>query len=169
MPNHTIFDERPESQDRAICQLQSMGYQYVPRAEAEQKRGRLSHVVFPDVMREFMRGQSFRYQDKMTPFSERSIKAAIDELDVLLERGLMYAGKSIYDSLIFGKSCEEDLYDGARQSFDLFYIDWEYPENNIWQVTDEFSVGKTGSLPAPTLLSLSTGFHWLSLNARNPA
>jgi hypothetical protein len=30
-----------------------MGYQYIPRAEAEQKRGRLSNVLFPDVMREF--------------------------------------------------------------------------------------------------------------------
>ena len=71
MPDHTIFNERPESQDRAIRQLQAMGYQYIPRAEAEQKRGQLSYVLFPDVMREFMSSQSFRYRDKMTPFSDR--------------------------------------------------------------------------------------------------
>lgn len=158
MPDHTIFNERPESQERAIRQLQAMGYQYVPRAEAEQKRGRLSGVVFPDVMREFMGGQSFRYREKMTPFSERSIKRAIDELDVPLERGLQYAGKSIYDSLIFGKSCEEDLYDGARQSFDLKYIDWENPENNIWQVTDEFSVERlNGKFVRPDIVILING------------
>lgn len=61
MPNHTIFNERPESQDRALKELQAMGYQYIPRAEAEQKRGRLSHVLFPDVMREFLSSQSFLY------------------------------------------------------------------------------------------------------------
>ena len=53
MPSHQIFNERPESQDRALRELQAMGYQYIPRAEAEQKRGHLSHVLFPDVMREF--------------------------------------------------------------------------------------------------------------------
>ena len=47
MPHHQIFNERPESQDRALKELQAMGYQYIPRAEAEQKRGHLSHVLFP--------------------------------------------------------------------------------------------------------------------------
>ena len=58
MPSHQIFNERPESQDRALRELQAMGYQYIPRAEAEQKRGHLSHVLFPDVMREFLASQS---------------------------------------------------------------------------------------------------------------
>jgi hypothetical protein len=60
MPDHTIFNERPESQNRAIQQLQNMGYSYVPRAEAEKKRGRLSKVLFPDVMREFLASQSYQ-------------------------------------------------------------------------------------------------------------
>ena len=34
MPSHQIFNERPESQDRALKELQAMGYQYIPRAEA---------------------------------------------------------------------------------------------------------------------------------------
>lgn len=158
MPDHTIFNERPESQDRAIRQLQAMGYQYIPRAEAEQKRGRLSSVVFPDVMKEFMSGQSFRYREKMTSFSDRSIYTAIRDLDVLLERGLMYASKTIYDSLLFGKSCEEELFDGGRQSFDLSYIDWENPEKNIWQVTDEFSVERqNGKFARPDIVILING------------
>ncbi len=158
MPNHTIFNERPESQDRAIRQLQAMGFQYVPRAEAEQKRGRLSNVVFPDAMREFLSSQSFRYSEKMTSFSERSIGVAIRDLDVVLEKGLMYASKTIYDSLIFGKSCEEELFDGGHQSFDLSYIDWEHPEKNIWQVTDEFSVERSnGKYARPDIVILING------------
>jgi len=158
MPDHTIFNERPESQDRVLRQLQKMGYHYIPRAEAEQKRGRLSNVVFPDVMREFMSSQSFRYRDKMTPFSDRSIGTAIRDLDVLLERGLMYASKHVYDSLLFGKSCEEELFDGGRQSFDLSYIDWENPEKNIWQVTDEFSVERqNGKFARPDIVILVNG------------
>lgn len=158
MPNHTIFNERPESQDRAIRQLQAMGYQYIPRAEAEQKRGRLSGILFPDVMREFMSAQSFRYREKMTPFSDRSIGMAIRDLDYPLVSGLMSVSKMIYDSLLFGKSCEEELFDGGRQSFDLSYIDWENPENNIWQVTDEFSVERqNGKFARPDIVILING------------
>lgn len=158
MPDHTIFNERPESQDRAIRQLQAMGYQYIPRAEAEQKRGRLSNVLFPDVMREFLSSQSFRYREKMTPFSERSIGAAIRDLDFPLVSGLMTASKNIYDNLLNGKSCEEELFDGGRQSFDLNYINWDEPDKNIWQVTDEFSVERSnGKYARPDIVILING------------
>ena len=158
MPNHQIFNERPESQDRALKELQAMGYQYIPRAEAEQKRGRLSHVLFPDVMREFLSSQSFTYRDKQTPFPDEAIGDAIRELDVQLDRGLMFASKSIYDRLIYGKSCDVHLYDGNVQSFDISYIDWEHPENNIWQVTDEFSVERSnGKFARPDIVLLVNG------------
>ena len=158
MPNHQIFNERPESQDRALKELQAMGYQYIPRAEAEQKRGRLSHVLFPDVMREFLSSQSFVYRGKKTPFPDDAIGDAIRELDVQLDRGLMFASKAIYDRLIYGKSCDVHLYDGNLQSFDISYIDWEHPENNIWQVTDEFSVERTnGKYARPDIVLLVNG------------
>ncbi len=158
MPNHLIFNERPESQDRALKELQAMGYQYIPRADAEQKRGHLSRVLFPDVMREFLSSQSFFYRGKRTPFPDEAIGEAIRELDAPLERGLMFASKTIYDRLIYGKSCEVHLYDGNTQSFDITYIDWEHPENNIWQVTDEFSVERTnGKYARPDIVLLING------------
>lgn len=158
MPNHQIFNERPESQDRALKELQAMGYQYIPRAEAEQKRGHLSHVLFPDVMREFLASQSYIYRGKQMPFPEDAIAEAIRELDAPLERGLMFSSKVIYDRLIYGKSCDVNLYDGNTQSFDIAYIDWEHPENNIWQVTDEFSVERTnGKYARPDIVILVNG------------
>lgn len=167
MLDHTIFNERPESQDRAIRQLQAMGYQYIPRAEAEQKRGWLSQVVFSDVMREFLSSQSFRYREKMTPFSERSIGAAIRDLDFPLVSGLMTASKNIYDSLLYGKSCEEELFDGNRQSFDLNYINWDEPEKNIWQVTDEFSVERAnGKYVRPDIVILVNGIPLVAIECK---
>ena len=158
MPNHKIFNERPESQDRALKELQAMGYQYIPRAEAEQKRGHLAHVIFPDVMREFLASQSFTYREKQTPFPDEAIGDAIRELDAPLERGLMFASKAIYDRLIYGKSCDVHLYDGNTQSFDISYIDWEHPEKNIWQVTDEFSVERNnGKYARPDIVILVNG------------
>ena len=147
MLDHTIFNERPESQDRAIKELQEMGYQYIPRAEAEKKRGHLSRVLFPDVIHEFLSSQSFTYRGKVCPFPDDAIGEAIRELDAPLEKGLMYASKAVYDRLVYGKSCEIHLYDGNAQSFDISYIDWEHPEKNIWQVTEEFSVLPGGHRP----------------------
>ena len=156
--DHTIFDERPESQERAIAELRSMGYAYVPRAEAEKKRGSLNKVLFPDELRRFLGSQTFSYRGKNTAFSERTIGAAIRALDVTLERGLMSASKTIYDMLLLGRSYEETLYDGAKQSFDLPFIDWEQPEKNIWQVTDEFSVERdNGMYVRPDIVLLVNG------------
>lgn len=158
MPDYTIFDERPESQDRAITVLEKLGYQYIPRSQAEILRGRLSNVLFPEILREFLHRQSFVYRGKQTPFSDRSIGKAINDIDVPLVSGLMSASKTIYDMLLSGNSYEEELFDGGRQSFDLKFIDWEYPENNIWHVTDEFSVERpNGKYARPDIVLLING------------
>ncbi|WP_449240991.1 type I restriction endonuclease subunit R [Desulfoscipio gibsoniae] len=158
MSNHTIFDERPESQDRAIEVLEKLGYQYIPRSQAEALRGRLSNVLFPEVLREFLQRQSFVYRGRQMPFSDRSIGKAINDIDVPLVSGLMSASKTIYDLLLSGNSYGEDLFDGDRQSFDLKFIDWEQPENNIWQVTDEFSVERpNGKYVRPDIVLLVNG------------
>jgi len=158
MPDHTIFNERPESQERAIKVLEKLGYQYIPRSQAEAWRGRLSTVIFPEVLRDFLRRQSFVYRGKQTPFSDRSIGKAINDIDAPLVSGLMSASKTIYDMLVSGNSYEEELYDGGRQSFDLRFIDWENPGNNIWQFTDEFSVERpNGKYARPDIVVLVNG------------
>lgn len=158
MTNHTIFNERPESQERAIKLLEKLGYTYIPRSQADALRIRPSGVLIPEVLREFLSRQSFDYRGKQTPFSERSIGKAIAELDQPLVSGLMSASKSIYDMLIMGNSYEEELFDGGRQSFDLKFIDWERPENNIWQVTEEFSVERqNGKFARPDIILMVNG------------
>lgn len=158
MPDHTMFDERPESQNRAIKVLEKLGYQYIPRSQAEILRGRLSNVLFPEVLREFLQRQSFVYRGKRTPFSGRPIGKAINDIDAPLVAGLMPASKTVYDLLISGNSYDEELFDGRRQSFDLKFIDWEQPENNIWQVTDEFSVERpNGKYARPDIVLLING------------
>lgn len=63
MPNHMIFNERPECQDRLISFLQKMGYEYVSRSEAEQKRGSLSKVIFTDELIRFLNKQSYKFKN----------------------------------------------------------------------------------------------------------
>ncbi|MGL4485112.1 MAG: type I restriction endonuclease subunit R [Anaerovoracaceae bacterium] len=162
MPNHKIFNERPECQDRLIKVLEKMGYTYVSRSEAEAKRGFLSRVLFEDELIKFLKSQSYNFKGHEYPFSGESIGKAVNALDASLLQGLMIASKEVYNLLTLGISLEEsiaiDREMPVKQSFDLNYIDFENLEKNIWQVTEEFSVERSnGSYARPDVVLLING------------
>lgn len=162
MPNHLIFNERPECQDRVISFLQKMGYTYVSRSEAEQKRGSLSKVIFTDELIRFLNKQTYRYKNFELNFSGKSIQRAVNALDASLLQELSMASKEIYNLLTLGISVEENVVIDqdvpVRQSFDLSYIDFDYPANNIWQVTEEFSVERpNGQYARPDVVIMVNG------------
>ncbi len=162
MLNHQIFNERPECQDRLVNFLQKMGYTYISRSEAEQKRGSLSKVIFTDELIRFLKMQTYRYKGYEFQFSAESISRAVNALDASLLQGLSLASKEIYNLITLGISLEEtitiDKDVPARQSFDLSYIDFENPANNIWQVTEEFSVERSnGQYARPDVVIMVNG------------
>ena len=162
MPNHMIFNERPECQDRVISFLQKMGYEYVSRSEAEQKRGSLSKVIFTDELIRFLKKQTYKFKNYELNFSGESIQRAVNALDASLLQGLAMASKEIYNLLTLGISVEESVVIDkdvpVRQSFDLSYIDFEHPANNIWQVTEEFSVERSnGQYARPDVVIMVNG------------
>ena len=159
---HQIFNERPESQDRLIKMLVKMGFEYVSRSEAERKRGKLNNVLFIDELTEFLNKQKYNYKGIDFSFSGESISRAVREINVSLIHGLLPASKEIFTNLTLGISVTEsisidsDIYD--QQSFDLNYIDFKEPKNNIWQVTEEFSVERTnGEHSRPDIVILLNG------------
>lgn len=162
MLDHKIFNERPECQDKLIAFLQRLGYTYVSRSEAEQKRGNLTNVVFTDELIRFLSKQTYRYLGYEFLFSGESIRKAVNALDASLLQGLSMASKEIYNLLTLGISLEQDVAIDkdapARQSFDLSYIDFEHPANNIWQVTEEFSVERpNGQYARPDVVLMVNG------------
>lgn len=158
MPNHQIFNERPESQDRALKVIEKLGYTIVPRSEAEAKRGSRRAVLFEDELQTFLSKRTYPYDNETRYFSGGSIAAAVRALNVQATAGLYAANKEIYDMLCAGKSLEETLPDGTRQSFDISFIDFEHPENNIFQVTDEFEVERpNGKFARPDIVVLVNG------------
>ena len=46
--------------------------------------------------------------------------------------------------MTLGKAFEQSI-DGDKKSYTMRYIDWEHPENNVYHVTEEFAVTRTGS------------------------
>ncbi len=162
MPNHRMFNERPECQDRLIKFLENMGYEYVSRSEAEIKRKSLSKVIFEDELIRFLSKQTYRFKGHELLFSGESISKAVNALDASLLQGLSMASKEIYNLLTLGISLEENITIDkdipVRQSFDLNYIDFERPANNIWQVTEEFSVERAnGQYARPDIVLMING------------
>lgn len=158
MPNHTIFNERPESQDRALKVIERLGYTIIPRSEAEQKRGSRKAVLFTEELRAFLSKQTYSFGKERRFFSGGSIAKAMQAVDQYSAAGLYAANKEIYDLLCTGKSLEEELPDGTRQSFDINFIDFDHPENNVFQVTDEFEVERSnGKFARPDIVVLVNG------------
>lgn len=158
MPDHRIFNERPESQDRALRVIEKLGYTFVSRGEAEKKRGFLNNVLFNDELEKYLSFQTYKYGDDDRYFSGGSISSAIRTLEVRNIPDLYTANKTVHELICRGKSMEEDLPNGTRQSFDIGFIDFDHPENNILQVTDEFEVERTnGKFARPDIVVLING------------
>ncbi len=168
MPNHTIFNERPESQDRALKVIEKLGYTIVPRSEAEQKRGSRRNVLFTDELQAYLSKQTYLFGSEKRFFSGGSIAKAVQAVEKDSVAGLYAANKEIYDLLCSGKSLEEDLPDGNRQSFDLGFIDFDHPENNTFQVTDEFEVERpNGKFARPDIVVFVNGIPLVVIECKN--
>lgn len=170
MPNHYIFNERPESQNRMLNIFPHMGYQFVSRAEAEEKRGHKSRVLFVDELKVFLAKQRYEYKGDKRYFSPESIEKAIKEIDMPIIGGLTMTNKRIYDLLCTGISLEQMLPDGSMQSFDINYIDFDKIENNIFQVTEEFEVERTnGRFARPDVVVLINGIPIVIIECKKSA
>ena len=136
------YDEMNISQIPALEVLNKIGYTIISPGKAEQMRGNLYNVVLKDILYERLTAiNSFEFKGCTYKFSEKNIQQAILDIDEALTDGLIKTNEKIYDTLILGRSYPESLseMDGTK-SFNLNYIDWENPENNVFHVVEEFSV-----------------------------
>ena len=129
------------SQKPAIELLRSMGYTYISPKDCERQRGSRYHVLLKDILRGQLRKLNrYSYAGAENEFSAANIERAMEELDEPLTDGLVRTSEKIYDALLLGKSYPETVGGGKSLSFNLKYIDWEHPENNLVHVTEEFAV-----------------------------
>lgn len=140
------FKEDHISQVPALELLQKLGYDYVGPAEAVELRGRrLAGVLLDSVLAEQLRKiNTIRFKGREYPFSEGNILAAVQALKDVADEGLIQTNEKIYDLLTLGKAMQQSI-DGDTKSFQLDYMDWQRPENNVYHVTEEFVVERSGS------------------------
>lgn len=169
--NNDAYLERQASQVPAIELFQSMGYIYISPEDCEKQRGSKYHVLLKDILRGQLRKLNrYEYAGAENEFSAANIERAMDELDEPLIDGLVRTSEKIYDALLLGKSYPETVGGGKTLSFNLKYIDWEHPENNLYHVTEEFAVESQDKLhnARPDIVLFINGIPFAVIECKAP-
>jgi type I restriction enzyme, R subunit len=142
------FRENDASQLPALHLLMRLGYTYLsPEAALEARGGKTSNVLLDNILRPQLKAINSIQAggNKTTVFSDANIEAGIQALKELpFQDGYISASQHAYERLTLGKALEQSI-DGDKKSFTLRYIDWQHPENNVYHVTEEYDVMRTGS------------------------
>ncbi|ARN70624.1 type I restriction endonuclease subunit R [Nonlabens tegetincola] len=140
------YSEYNDSQKPALSLLQKMGWQYISPDDVFIARGELfTNVILDDILAaQLAKINAFEYKGEAYQFSTGSIQGAINALKNVPNEGLVQTNERVYDLITLGKSFNETV-QGDRKAYTVNYIDWEYPENNVFHVTEEFEVeGRKG-------------------------
>lgn len=168
------FLEDHISQIPALQLLQNLGWRYLTPAETVSLRGgRLGNVLLETVLVEQLRKLNrIRFKGQEYEFSEANIQAAVQALKDVMFDGLVRTNEKIYDLLVLGKSLQQTI-QGDTKSFPLHYIDWNpttWLTNNVFHVTEEFEVERTGSHETrrPDILLFVNGIPLAVIECKRP-
>lgn len=142
------FKEDHISQIPALQMLVNLGYTYLSPAEADRQRGgKTTNVLLEDVLRKQLKEiNSIRVSaTKTSIFTDDNIERGILALKNLpMNEGYIAASEKAYNLLTLGQALEQSV-DGDKKSFTLQYIDWKNISNNVFHVSEEFSVMRSTS------------------------
>lgn len=136
----TSMLEKNISQGPAIELFKKLGYEYISPEDCVNQRKGTYGCILQDILKEQLKKiNSYEYNGRVCKFSNFNIDKAVADLDVPIQEGLVVASEKVYNLLTMGKSYVEQV-DDRKVSFDLHYIDWHNVNNNVFHVTEEFSV-----------------------------
>ena len=142
------FKEDHISQIPALQMLMKLGYSYLSPDEALQLRGnKTTIVILEDILRKQLKEINVRKVSSTREmiFSDANIENGIQALkDMPMNEGYIAACEQAYNLLTLGKALEQSI-DGDKKSFTLQYIDWQDIGNNVFHVTEEYSVMRSTS------------------------
>ncbi|MBM4012106.1 MAG: type I restriction endonuclease subunit R [Planctomycetes bacterium] len=124
--------------------LAAMGWEILPQAECESRRGRMSRVLLESVLTDqLLKINRFTYRGKEYAFDASDAADAIRQLrpDPTVQRGLVGTNQMLHERLVLGATISKTV-EGDRKSYTMRFIDWDKPENNLFQATPEFSVDR---------------------------
>jgi type I restriction enzyme, R subunit len=168
------FKEDHISQIPALQMLVNLGYTYLSPAEADRQRGgKMTNVLLEDILRKQLReinSEKTISSTKTTYLSEANIDKGIQILKNLpMNEGYIAACEKAYNLLTLGQALEQSV-DGDKKSFTLQYIDWKTFDNNVFHVSEEFSVMRSSSKDhyRPDLVLFVNGIPFCIIECKRP-
>ena len=167
------FKEDHISQLPALMLLMKLGYTYLTPDEALAMRGgKTSNVLLEEVLRNQLRRiNSIRVnRNKEELFSEQNIENGVLAIrNIPMEGGYLNGNEALYNLLTLGKAFEQSI-DGDKKSYTMRFIDWERPERNVYHVTEEFAVTRTGMADTyrPDIVLFVNGIPLVVIECKRP-
>ena len=167
------FKEDHISQIPAIQILMKLGYAYLSPDEALQLRGnKTTNVILEDILRKQLKEINVRKVSSTREmiFSDANIENGIQALkDMPMNEGYIAACEQAYNLLTLGKALEQSI-DGDKKSFTLQYIDWQDIRNNVFHVTEEYSVMRSTSKEhyRPDIVLFVNGIPFCIIECKRP-
>ena len=154
----------------ALQVLLALGWEYLPPAECTALRGGIREVLLTDSLVRELRERRFEWAGEEHRLSANAIEQIVRELGTTgIHEGLLTANERIYDKLTLGVTVTEFI-DGKRVMPTIPLMDWEHPENNRFQVTEEFEVLDAGGIHKriPDLVCFVNGIPLVVMEAKRP-
>lgn len=165
------FNEQTSAHLPALQLLCKMGYQCLTPQEAlELRDSRQGEVVLTEVLHDWLATHNdYDYKGETYQFSTGDIQAAVNALGRLPFDGLITTNERAFDLISQGKSFPQHIA-GDTKSFSMRYVDWEHPENNVYHVTEEYSVEKRGSMGTrrPDIVLFVNGIPFVVIECKSP-
>jgi len=166
------YQEELISQIPAARLLMPLGYQYLTPTQALALRGgRERNVVLAEITAAWLREHNrFTYGERTYPFNNQAIAEALRRLtDTNLSEGVVRCNAQITELLYLGFSYPQTVGADTRH-YSLRYIDWQHPENNVFHITEEFTVEREGSHQTrrPDIVLFVNGIPFAVIECKRP-
>ena len=132
----------------ALQHLVALGYTPLSHHYALHHRGhRLRNVILHDILaNRLLAINRFTYRGRRYRFDLEDAHEAIRRLHPTPDkiRGLHRTNQAIYDLLVLGTTITQNI-GGDSKSYPFRYIDWNDPASNVYHVTADMEVERTGN------------------------
>jgi type I restriction enzyme, R subunit len=170
-PHADKFLESQASATPALELLVKLGYTHLTPSQALAARGgKNSRVVLETVLAQHLaRINSIHTKGEQHAYSDANIAKAVEAISQLPYDGLVPTSQTVYELLTLGKALEQTIA-GTTKSYQLRYIDWDNPANNVFHVCDEFEVLRRNSklTRRPDLVVFCNGIPFGIIECKRP-
>ncbi|MEZ9668459.1 type I restriction endonuclease subunit R [Vibrio breoganii] len=164
------FREEQSAKIPALTLLTNLGYQFISPNECLNKRGGISTVILPTVLRSVLKHKTYSFMGKEHKLSGAAIDKIVHDLaNPAMNEGLKAANEKLYNALTYGVGVTEFV-DGKKANPTVQVIDWENPENNQFHFTEEMEIENahgTGKR-IPDIVCFVNGLPWVVIEAKRP-